>query len=54
MKISSRNGNGAQNDCSAVVAAVESSAQWKRDLLLLLIGAIVSLGITILARPRLR
>lgn len=39
---------GPAGDCSAVVAAVESSAQWKRDLLLLLIGAVVSLGITIL------
>jgi hypothetical protein len=39
---------GPGGDCSAVVAVVESSAPWKRDLLLLLIGAIVSLGITIL------
>jgi hypothetical protein len=35
-------------DCSAVVAASEASAQWKRDLVLLLIGAFVSLGVTIL------
>jgi hypothetical protein len=39
---------GPAGDCSAVVAAVESGAQWKRDLLLLMIGAIVGLGITIL------
>jgi hypothetical protein len=39
---------GPAGDCSAVVAAVSSSAQWKRDLVLLLIGAFVSLGVTIL------
>ncbi len=39
---------GPSGDCSAVVAAIESSAQWKRDLMLLLIGAFVSLGVTIL------
>lgn len=38
---------GPAGDCSAVVAAVEGNAQWKRDLILLLIGAVVSLGITI-------
>jgi hypothetical protein len=39
---------GPAGDCSAVVAAVEGSAQWKRDLVLLLIGAFVSLGVTLL------
>jgi hypothetical protein len=39
---------GPAGDCSAVVAANEGSAQWKRDLELLLIGALVSLGATIL------
>ena len=39
---------GPAGDCSAVVAVVEGSAQWKRDLILLLIGAAISLGVTIL------
>jgi hypothetical protein len=39
---------GPAGDCSAVVAASEASAQWKRDLVLLLIGALVSLGVTII------
>ena len=39
---------GPAGDCSAVVAANEASSEWKRDLVLLLIGAVVSLGITIL------
>ena len=39
---------GPAGDCSAVVGANEASAQWKRDLVLLLVGALVSLGVTIL------
>jgi hypothetical protein len=39
---------GPAGDCSAVVVVVESSARWTRDLLLLLIGAFVSLGVAIL------
>lgn len=39
---------GPAGDCSAVVAVVGSSTRWMRDLLLLLIGAFVSLGVTIL------
>jgi hypothetical protein len=39
---------GPAGDCSAVVVAVEASAPWKRDLVLLLTGAVISLGVTLL------
>jgi hypothetical protein len=43
-------------DCSAVVAVIESSAGWQRDLFMLVVGTLVGLGFTLLVdllrRPR--
>lgn len=35
-------------DCSAVVAVIESSAGWRRDLFMLVVGTLVGLGFTLL------
>jgi hypothetical protein len=43
-------------DCSAVAAVIESSAGWRRDLFMLVVGTVVGLGFTLLVdllrRPR--
>ena len=38
---------GDKGDCSALAVLIESSAGWRRDALLLLVGALVSLGFAI-------